>query len=265
MYNSFEERRAIQAVSGNEDVPGVVVGVGSDVPSDVSGERARRKFDQWRPFLMYVGRIDANKGCGDLFELFLNYTTESPRDVDLLLVGSGPLAVPEHPRIRHLGFLSDADKFDLLSAATALVMPSYYESLSMVALEAWALGRPVVANARCDVLRGQCLRSNAGLYYEHAADFVAVVDRLIDDTMLATVLGRNGRAFFKREYSWPVIEGKYLDMFRRLTFDPVPHIMEPLPGWFGRRQPTAPAAADVVARLPSGPVVNPARITEVSS
>ena len=46
-------------------------------------------------------------------------------------------------------------------------MPSYFESLSMVALEAWALGRPVVANGKCDVLRGQAVRSNAGLYYEN--------------------------------------------------------------------------------------------------
>ena len=55
-------------------------------------------------------------------------------------------------------------------------MPSYYESLSMVALEAWALGTPVIANARCDVLLGQCLRSNAGLYYADAAEFGAVLD-----------------------------------------------------------------------------------------
>ena len=37
----------------------------------------------------------------------------------------------------------------------------------MVALEAWALGKPVLANGRCDVLRGQCVRSNGGLYYEN--------------------------------------------------------------------------------------------------
>ena len=63
------------------------------------------------------------------------------------------------PRIRHLGYVSDADKFAAIAAADVLIMPSRYESLSMVALEAWALGRPVLANARCDVLVGQCLRS----------------------------------------------------------------------------------------------------------
>ena len=77
--------------------------------------------------------------------------------------------------------MSDADKFDVLAAADVLVMPSYYESLSMVALEAWALGKPVLVNARCDVLLGQCLRSNAGLYYENAEEFDAALDALLDE------------------------------------------------------------------------------------
>ena len=83
-----------------------------------------------------------------------------------MLIGNTLLPIPQHPRIRHLGFLNDADKFDAMAAADVLIMPSYYESLSMVALEAWALGRPVLANGKCDVLKGQCIRSNAGLYYE---------------------------------------------------------------------------------------------------
>ena len=66
---------------------------------------------------------------------------------------------------------TDQDKFDALAAADLLIMPSYFESLSMVALEAWALGRPVLANGRCDVLKGQCIRSNAGLYYESYDEF----------------------------------------------------------------------------------------------
>ncbi len=74
--------------------------------------------------------------------------------------------------MRHLGFVSEEDKFDGVAASDVLVMPSYYESLSIVALEAWAIGTPVLANAKCDVLKGQCLRSNAGLFYENADEFV---------------------------------------------------------------------------------------------
>jgi len=145
-----------------------------------------------------------------------------------------------------------------MAGAEALVMPSPYESLSMVALEAWALGRPVVANAQCDVLLGQCLRSNAGLYYEHSAEFDAVIDRLLDDSSLAAQLGERGRSYFVRHYSWSVIERKYLNMLEELKSEPPRHKMEPLPGWLARRRADVPPAIDVVAGLPSGPVIDDA-------
>jgi hypothetical protein len=133
-------------------------------------------------------------------------------------------------------------------------MPSYYESLSMVALEAWAVGTPVIANAQCDVLLGQCLRSNAGLYYADAAEFAAVLDTVASDRALAERLGQNGRRYYEQHYSWPVIERKYLEMFASLSSNPPPHRMERLPGWLARRQRAIRPAAQVLDELPSGPV-----------
>ena len=46
----------------------------------------------------------------------------------------------------------------------------------MVMIEAWALGVPVLANGRCDVLAGQCLRSNGGLFYDSGREFEAMLD-----------------------------------------------------------------------------------------
>jgi len=255
MYNSFEERALITTLSSNTHVPGVVVGVGSQIPDAVDPARARSKFGLHNPFIIYVGRIDANKGCANLFRNFIEYTDGLSRPLDLVLIGTPVLPIPEHPRIKHLGFVADQDKFDAIAGAELLVMPSPYESLSMVALEAWGLGRPVLASARCDVLVGQCVRSNAGLYYEDAREFFAALDRILSDPALAATLGRNGRAFFAQHYSWPVIERKYLDMFDELRRTPVTHNMEPLPGWLARRARTCPPAADVVHSLPAGAVV----------
>ena len=279
MYNSPEERAMIQAASGNTSVPGVVVGVGSDVPDRTDAERFRRKFKLRRPFAIYIGRIDENKGCGELFAHFQRYAAAFPRGMDLVLIGSAVMPVPKHPRIHHLGFLDDRDKFDALAASDLLIMPSYFESLSMVALEAWALGKPVLANGRCDVLRGQCIRSNAGLYYERYEEFVEALYSLESNGPLNARLGRNGRDFFKRHYAWPVIERKYLEMFDQLKKADLPpkkadlppkggsygsnapvvsgvsRTIDPLPGFFARRRRDLPPAQDVLQRIPSGPAV----------
>jgi glycosyltransferase involved in cell wall biosynthesis len=256
MYNSHEERAMIQAATGNQSVPGVVVGVGSDVPERTEPARFRRKFKMHRPFAIYIGRIDENKGCRELFDYYQRYAATFPRGLDLVLVGHPVMPIPRHHRIHHLGFLTDQDKFDALAASDLLIMPSYYESLSMVALEAWALGRPVLANGRCDVLKGQCIRSNAGLYYESYEEFAEALFSLESNGPLHARLGQNGREYFRRHYGWPVIERKYLDLLARLGREgQAPRALEPLPGWWERRRRTLPAAAAVLAGLPSGPAI----------
>ena len=124
------------------------------------------------------------------------------------------------------------------------------------ALEAWGLGRPVLANGRCDVLKGQCIRSNAGLYYERYEEFVETLYSLESNGPLHARLGQNGRDYFRRHYSWPVIERKYLDMLQQLSrAGAAPAAIEPLPGWLARRRRSLRPAADILADVPSGPVV----------
>ena len=259
MYNSPEERALIEAAAGTAGVPGVTVGVGSRVPGTTDPERARRAFGLRNPFIVYVGRIDANKGCDELFDYFERFCARHEQPLDLVLIGTPVLPVPEHPRIRHLGYVGDQDKFDVIAAAEALVMPSPLESLSMVALEAWALGRPVVANGRCDVLVGQCLRSNGGLFYQNGREFEAMLEALLDDPALAARMGHNGRAYYEAEYAWTVIERKYLSMLAHLNATPRgASDPEPTPGWLARRKRIVPPAAAVVGAVPSGPVRAPA-------
>jgi glycosyltransferase involved in cell wall biosynthesis len=255
MYNSYEERAMIQSATGNQHVPGVVVGVGSEVPARTDAARFRRRFTIQRPFAIYIGRIDANKGCAELFDYFQRYATTFPRGLDLVLIGKPIIPVPQHHRIHHLGYLSDEDKFDALAAADLLIMPSYFESLSMVALEAWALGRPVLANGRCDVLKGQCIRSNAGLYYESYEEFVETLYSLESNGPLHARLGGNGRDYFARNYAWPVIERKYMDMLQQLGRSQPSASPDPLPGWLARRRRDLPPASSVLARVPSGAVL----------
>jgi hypothetical protein len=115
---------------------------------------------------------------------------------------------------------------------------------------------PRYANGRCEVLRGQCIRSNAGLYYETEAEFVEALRAIAESRRLNAALGANGHRFFQEHYAWNVIEHKYLDMLQRLSADDQPVRNEPEPGWLSRRRRTLPPAVAVLAELPSGPVLN---------
>jgi glycosyltransferase involved in cell wall biosynthesis len=214
-YNSLEERVMIEAASGNQAVPGDVVGVGSALPERLDPEDFRRRRGVEGRFILYVGRVDENKGCRELFTHFRRYRDETRSPLRLVLIGKPVLPIPRDSGIVPLGFLPDQDKWNALAAADLLVMPSRYESLSMVTLEAWWAERPVLANARCEVLRGQCQRSRAGLYYSTYEEFREALALLESDDALRRALGSSGRRYFDAHYAWDVIEKKYLQLLAR--------------------------------------------------
>ena len=215
VYLTPEEQTLVEAASGNREVPSVVIGSGLNLPDVPDGIDFRRRHGLERPFLLYVGRVDKNKGCVTLFAYFRKFLEETGADVDLVLAGSAVIPVPDHPRIRHVGFVTEEEKVAALRSCRLLVMPSPYESLSVVTLEAWSLGVPVMANARCKVLMGQCLRANGGLVYHGYAEFAEALRLLLSRPDLAAALGRQGRHHVEREYSWETIERKVEDLLER--------------------------------------------------
>ena len=183
-------------------------GAGSLHPSLVRGAVFRRRHRLFGPFVLYGGRIDPGKGCEELIEYFSSYA-ELQGDATLALMGVKLMPIPEEPFIRFAGMLSESERLEALEAASVVIVPSPYESLSLLALEAFAVGTPVLANARSDVLTDHCQRSQAGLYYADRDEFVECLRLLMNDDPLRAALGRNGRQYVKQHYSWHVIGGKY--------------------------------------------------------
>lgn len=216
VYNSPEEKELINRVAGNGAVAGDVVGVGSEIPEAIDADGTRSRLGIEGRYVVYIGRLDENKGVPELFRFFLRLRAEERIDCKLIMVGKACVPVPADPGIVHVGFQENHEKFGLLAGAEFLVMPSQYESLSMVALEAWAVGKPVLANGRTEVLRGQCRRSNAGLWYSDYDEFKGAFLTLSGDAALRGRLGANGRKFFRENYSWEIIEKKYLKLIADL-------------------------------------------------
>ena len=175
----------------------------------------RRRHRLHGPFALYGGRIDPGKGCEELIEYFSTYVQENG-DASLVLMGVKLMPLPEERFIRFAGRLSDQERLQALEAATVVVVPSPYESLSLLALESFAVGTPVLANARSEVLVDHCHRSNAGLYYADRDEFTECLKLLVADHRLRAAMGRNGRHYVRQNYRWDVILGKYERMFARL-------------------------------------------------
>jgi glycosyltransferase involved in cell wall biosynthesis len=175
----------------------------------------RRRRRMHGPFALYGGRIDPGKGCEELLEYFQAFLHEGG-DASLMLMGVKLMPLPDDPHVRFAGTLPDEERLHALEAATVVVVPSPHESLSLLALEAFAVGTPVLANGRSEVLVDHCRRSNAGLYYEDKWEFVEALKLLTRDGALRAAMGRKGQAYVNANYRWDIILHKYERMMTRL-------------------------------------------------
>jgi len=151
-------------------------------------------------YVLYAGRIDESKGCRELFEFWGKYKKNATNDLSLVLIGSSQMDIPERKDVVHLGFVGEEDKFRVMAKAKCLIMPSLYESLSIVIMESWLCGRPVLVNSKCNVLTGQCRRSNGGLWYENFDEFEACLNFISTNENISRSMAECGRKYTTDNY-----------------------------------------------------------------
>jgi glycosyltransferase involved in cell wall biosynthesis len=158
-----------------------------------------------RPYVLYLGRVDPNKGCETLLRYFQMFVEREGLRVQLVLAGPVFMPVPTHPAIVPLGFVDEETRARLLDSATALIVPSQYESLCIALLEGWNHSLPALVNGRCRVLKGQVLRADGGLFYGNATEFVTGLRALLDEPDMARQIGRQGLEYVEQHYRWPTV------------------------------------------------------------
>ncbi|MEI6835030.1 MAG: glycosyltransferase [bacterium] len=162
----------------------------------------------------------------ELFDFFQRYVADTGSQLQLVLLGKAVMEIPQHPQIRALGFVSETDKYAGLSGAECLIMPSPYESLSIVLLEAWMSNIPVLVTATCDVLKAQTTRAQGGLWYKTYEEFKDGINTLIGDRQRADSMASSGRAYTEKTYKWSKIESDYLSLISK-TEEAIPLVATP--------------------------------------
>jgi glycosyltransferase involved in cell wall biosynthesis len=212
VFNTVEEWNFLKRRFPEVTLEGPVAGVAVEPPVAYSAEHFRQQYNIYEPFLLYIGRVDPSKGCEELFDYFIKLRSQEPSSRKLVLLGKPTMPISSHPDIIALGFVDEQTKWDALAACDLLVMPSPYESLSIVLLEAWAVGKPVLVNGRCEVLVGQCRRAQGGLWYTSKYEFQVAIEKM--DELVRNQLGLQGKSFVETNYVWSKIENKYLSLLR---------------------------------------------------
>ncbi|MGH7320757.1 MAG: glycosyltransferase family 4 protein [Candidatus Rokuibacteriota bacterium] len=214
------ERALGETIAGEPRDTFFLVGEGVDsVTTAGDSARFRRKYRIDDPFLLYAGRKVREKNTLLLLDYFARYRLTHPdRPLKLVLVGPGDVRIPDRlsDDVRDLGVVPAADRQDAYAAALALCQPSLLESFSIVLMEAWLAGTPVLVHGDCAVTREHCLASNGGLFFREYFEFVEAVELLLADAALRERLAAKGRAYVLANFTWERVIANYLDMFHRV-------------------------------------------------
>jgi glycosyltransferase involved in cell wall biosynthesis len=204
LFLTPEEEQLVSTRAGTPLRPAEIIGSGLDRQTAPDARAILDRHGIPRDYILYLGRVDRNKGCDSLLEYFQAFADRSDAPV-LVLAGPAKMQIPAHPRIRALGYVPDDLRDALLAGARALIVPSPYESLSIALLQGWNYGVPALVNARCRVLDGQVRRANGGLSYRSGREFDLALTYLLSDRAARDALGRQGLAYVDREYRWPTV------------------------------------------------------------
>ena len=186
------------------DIAGIrqdVMSIGIDAVDDKKNIEMIQKFKIKGKYIIYVGRIDAAKGCKELLNYFASFSKQNKASITLVLAGKNMIDAVENDNIIYAGFVSDEEKEQLMKHAEALIIPSKYESLSLVVLESFACKVPVIANGECEVLKDHIVNSNGGWTYTNEEEFSTVLKKVIEGTE-NTQKGLNGYEYVTNNYSW---------------------------------------------------------------
>jgi len=218
IFNSAPEAALARKLYDIGDRPSGVVGLGFDPPPATDPAAFRRRHRLEGPLLLYLGRKEMGKNVHLLIEYVRRYRASHGRDLTLVLAGDGPVtAPPDAGGIRDLGYLEPAEKAAAYAAASVVCQPSVNESFSIVLMEAWLAGAPVLVNAGCPVTMHHVFQADGGLAFGDFYEFAEGLTRLLDDAPLCARLAAQGRRYVETEYAWPAVTRRLTDTLERLV------------------------------------------------
>ena len=189
------------------------------LPSDTFHTEGGQKQQR----LLFVGRLDPIKGVFPLIDAMKKVKS----DIELVMVGDGPSRIELEEniakanlqnRVLLVGAQPAHVVQDWLRQSTALVLPSFYESLPLVIMEANAAGLPVIASNVGGIPTLVQHGNNGFLTPPNNPDALAkTIDNLFSDLENAQKMGTKGRQMMQEQFSWQSIAQQTEMLYVQLT------------------------------------------------
>ena len=220
MYNTQAEKNLVEKVyPQTKQIQSAIAGIGFDNPETTEVELPKNLKP--KKYFIYIGRIVEDKGCVMMIDYFNQFKKNNAdyHDVKLVLVGKNSLddKLTKGDDIILTGFVDDKLKQTLLMNASALIMPSFYESLSMVTLEAMYSEIPVIVNQNCEVLYAHIRNSGTGKSFANNTEFSEALDFYLRQTETDLVSeGLRAKNYVLDNYSWDAVIDKFNSAIKSL-------------------------------------------------
>jgi len=200
LYHTREEQNLAQTRLGLNHPGAACLGTLLDMRSQGDPASGKARVGTRLPYVVYCGRYSQEKNLPELLAFAKRYHETNPDRFTFVFMGQGGIAIPREAWVLDVGFVDEQSKRDLIAGAAALVQLSRNESLSLVALEAWAQGVPVIAHLECAVLAGHLKRGAGGRAINSYETFAAALDDLWHQPDLWQALGRQGKAHVQAHF-----------------------------------------------------------------
>lgn len=215
LFNAEPEMILARSIYG--EIPGGVVGMGFSPPEALEVEALTPYFTEGFPYILYLGRKETGKNVHLLIDAFCEAKEAGliPNEVKLAILGGGSFddlhrgEALTRGDVVDLPHVSELDKRRLLKHALYLCQPSTNESFSIVIMESWMVGTPVVVHAKCEVTRHHVIESGGGLYFSSPLDLAGVTRFYLSNPAARAEHANAGGAYVRREYAWSAVLNRF--------------------------------------------------------
>ena len=211
VFHTAAEERLVRSVFRISQTRRITLGLGIDPAPENAPDNGAEilGFDPAQPYICAVGRVDTLKGTTMLADFVASYRERHSVKPNLALVGTVAVAPDEKPWLKITGPVSEEEKWAIIKGSSALISPSYYESFSLVMMEAWSVAKPVMVNSRCEPTRDHIERSGAGVHFGDYPQFEVGLELILEQPVAASKLGSLGQQYVTDNYSWQVVMDRY--------------------------------------------------------